>query len=82
MAAPGGSAQCAAGCGFGPVQHFAYGNLEAHQGQSVDRLAIKNECPHCGYKFKTAEGRTPCQGPLALSPQPSDRMDNLLFIIA
>ena len=36
-------------CGFGPVEHFACGNLATHQGQRVGRAAIKNECPHCGW---------------------------------
>jgi len=36
-------------CGFGPVEHFACGNLETHQGQRVGRAAIQNKCPHCGW---------------------------------
>jgi hypothetical protein len=40
--------QCGS-CGFGPVEHFACGNLETHQGQRVGRAAIQNKCPHCGW---------------------------------
>ena len=36
-------------CGFGPVEHFACGNLETHQGQRVGRAAIQNKCPQCGW---------------------------------
>ena len=36
-------------CGFGPVEHFACGNLETHQGQRVGRAAIQNNCPRCGW---------------------------------
>ena len=36
-------------CGFGPVEHFACGNLETHHGQRVGRAAIQNKCPHCGW---------------------------------
>ena len=40
--------QCGS-CGFGPVEHFACGNLETHQGQRVGRAAIRNNCPQCGW---------------------------------
>ena len=40
--------QCGS-CGFGPVEHFACGNLATHQGQRVGRAAIQNKCPHCGW---------------------------------
>jgi len=36
-------------CGFGPVEHFACGNLETHQGQRVGRAAIQNKCLQCGW---------------------------------
>ncbi|KAG8470877.1 hypothetical protein KFE25_009298 [Diacronema lutheri] len=34
-------------CGFGPVDHFACGDLRAHQGQHVGRARVDNSCPAC-----------------------------------
>eukprot|EP00930_Biecheleria_cincta_P055671 TRINITY_DN41970_c0_g1_i1.p1 TRINITY_DN41970_c0_g1~~TRINITY_DN41970_c0_g1_i1.p1 ORF type:complete len:1146 (-),score=258.09 TRINITY_DN41970_c0_g1_i1:213-3650(-) len=36
-------------CGFGPIDHFACGDLEAHHGEHVGGAVINNACPHCGW---------------------------------
>lgn len=36
-------------CGFGPIDHFACGDLEAHHGENVGGAVINNACPHCGW---------------------------------
>lgn len=36
-------------CGFGPVDHFACGDLLAHQGQRVGAARVDNSCPACGW---------------------------------
>jgi hypothetical protein len=40
--------QCAA-CRFGPIDHFACGDLAAHNGQRVGSAVINNSCPRCGW---------------------------------
>merc|ERR1712025_710833 len=40
--------QCAL-CGFGPVDHFACGDLETHHGENADGATINNACPRCGW---------------------------------
>lgn len=40
--------QCAQ-CGFGPIDHFACGDLEAHHGENVGGATINNACPRCGW---------------------------------
>merc|ERR1719191_1704687 len=36
--------QCAK-CSFGPIDHFACGDLEAHHGEDVGGATINNACP-------------------------------------
>merc|ERR1719453_229390 len=36
-------------CSFGPIDHFACGDLEAHHGENVGGAAINNACPRCGW---------------------------------
>jgi len=36
-------------CGFGPIDHFACGDLEAHHGEDVGGAVINNACPHCAW---------------------------------
>jgi len=36
-------------CGFGPIDHFACGDLEAHHGEDVGGAVINNACPHCDW---------------------------------
>jgi hypothetical protein len=36
-------------CGFGPVDHMACADLQAHQGQQVGNAQINNACPQCGW---------------------------------
>lgn len=38
--------QCAQ-CSFGPIDHFACGDLEAHHGEDVGGAVINNACPRC-----------------------------------
>lgn len=38
--------QCA-GCGYGPIDHFACGDLEAHHGEQIGSSEINNSCPRC-----------------------------------
>jgi len=40
--------QCAQ-CGFGPIDHFACGDLESHHGEDVGGAKINNACPRCGW---------------------------------
>merc|ERR1719321_2074439 len=34
---------------FGPIDHFACGDLAAHNGQRVGNGVINNACPRCGW---------------------------------
>lgn len=43
--------QCAQCC-FGPIDHFACGDLAAHNGQQVGNATINNSCPRCGWFSK------------------------------
>merc|ERR1719254_41395 len=36
-------------CGFGPIDHFACGDLEAHHGEDVGGAVINNACPQCSW---------------------------------
>merc|ERR1712127_285183 len=38
-------------CRFGPIDHYACGDLEAHNGEVVDRngAMVNNSCPSCGW---------------------------------
>eukprot|EP00490_Sorites_sp_Unknown_P025547 CAMPEP_0114688316 /NCGR_PEP_ID=MMETSP0191-20121206/63346_1 /TAXON_ID=126664 /ORGANISM="Sorites sp." /LENGTH=1102 /DNA_ID=CAMNT_0001975657 /DNA_START=40 /DNA_END=3348 /DNA_ORIENTATION=+ len=38
--------QCAS-CGYGPIDHFACGDLEAHHGEQMGTGEINNSCPRC-----------------------------------
>eukprot|EP00928_Gymnodinium_smaydae_P074576 TRINITY_DN57607_c0_g1_i1.p1 TRINITY_DN57607_c0_g1~~TRINITY_DN57607_c0_g1_i1.p1 ORF type:complete len:694 (-),score=58.21 TRINITY_DN57607_c0_g1_i1:284-2365(-) len=40
--------QCAS-CNFGPIDHFACGDLAHHNGQRVGEARINNACPRCGW---------------------------------
>lgn len=40
--------QCAE-CSFGPIDHFACGDLEAHHGEDVEGATINNACPRCDW---------------------------------
>jgi hypothetical protein len=40
--------QCAS-CAFGPIDHFACGDLAAHHGQNIGNASINNACPRCGW---------------------------------
>merc|ERR1719502_823015 len=41
--------QCAA-CGFGPIDHFACSDLQAHHGEEVDGGGVvSNACPRCDW---------------------------------
>lgn len=40
--------QCAQ-CFFGPIDHFACGDLAYHNGQRVGQAVINNACPRCGW---------------------------------
>mmetsp|Transcript_60168 Transcript_60168/g.188446 ORF Transcript_60168/g.188446 Transcript_60168/m.188446 type:complete len:1143 (+) Transcript_60168:55-3483(+) len=40
--------QCAE-CAFGPIDHFACGDLEAHHGEDVGGATISNACPRCSW---------------------------------
>ena len=40
--------QCA-DCGYGPIDHFACGDLQAHHGEQVGASSINNSCPRCGW---------------------------------
>lgn len=40
--------QCAQ-CSFGPIDHFACGDLEAHHGEDVGGAIINNACPRCSW---------------------------------
>jgi hypothetical protein len=40
--------QCAQ-CSFGPIDHFACGDLEAHHGEDVGGAVINNACPRCSW---------------------------------
>merc|ERR1712048_1173520 len=40
--------QCAQ-CSFGPIDHFACGDLEAHHGEDVGGATINNACPRCAW---------------------------------
>jgi uncharacterized protein YegL len=40
--------QCAE-CNFGPIDHFACADLEAHHGEDVGGAVINNACPRCGW---------------------------------
>merc|ERR1712100_951725 len=40
--------QCAQ-CGFGPIDHFACSDLEAHHGEDVGGATINNACPRCDW---------------------------------
>jgi len=40
--------QCAH-CGFGPIDHFACGDLESHHGEDVGGAKINNACPRCDW---------------------------------
>mmetsp|Transcript_59220 Transcript_59220/g.133328 ORF Transcript_59220/g.133328 Transcript_59220/m.133328 type:complete len:676 (-) Transcript_59220:156-2183(-) len=44
--------QCAQ-CSFGPIDHFACGDLEAHHGEDVGGAVINNACPSCGWFSET-----------------------------
>jgi uncharacterized protein YegL len=57
--------QCAK-CNFGPIDHFACGDLEAHHGEHVGRGAkINNACPRCDWfsadlsEWPTWDGKVP-----------------------
>jgi len=43
--------QCAK-CSFGPIDHFACGDLAAHNGQRVGHAVINNACPRCAWFSK------------------------------
>lgn len=43
--------QCAM-CRFGPIDHFACGDLAAHNGQRVGSAVVDNSCPRCGWFSK------------------------------
>lgn len=36
-------------CSFGPIDHFACGDLEAHHGEDVGGAVINNACPRCNW---------------------------------
>lgn len=36
-------------CSFGPIDHFACGDLEAHHGEDTGGAEINNACPSCGW---------------------------------
>jgi len=36
-------------CGFGPIDHFACGDLMAHHGEDVGGAVISNACPQCNW---------------------------------
>mmetsp|Transcript_69324 Transcript_69324/g.130776 ORF Transcript_69324/g.130776 Transcript_69324/m.130776 type:complete len:693 (+) Transcript_69324:45-2123(+) len=40
--------QCAS-CNFGPIDHFACGDLAHHNGQRIGNAMINNACPRCGW---------------------------------
>ena len=39
-------------CKFGPIDHFACADLNAHQGEQVGSSQINNACPKCGWFAK------------------------------
>mmetsp|Transcript_223 Transcript_223/g.575 ORF Transcript_223/g.575 Transcript_223/m.575 type:complete len:770 (-) Transcript_223:592-2901(-) len=36
-------------CGFGPIDHMACADLQAHHGQQFGNARINNACPQCGW---------------------------------
>ena len=40
--------QCA-GCGYGPIDHMACQDLDAHHGEWQGSTQISNQCPRCGW---------------------------------
>ena len=51
------SALMCSSCGFGPVEHFACGDLKAHHGEAHSRGgAINNRCPNCGHFADSVKG--------------------------
>jgi len=63
------------GCQFGPIDHYACGDLEAHNGEVVGRngAAVNNSCPNCGWfspsidDWEVWDGRVPASA----MPDPS-----------
>lgn len=43
------SARQCGSCGFGPIEHMACWDLQAHQGQQVGNARIDNRCPRCSW---------------------------------
>jgi len=62
-------------CRFGPIDHYACGDLEAHNGEVVGRngAAVNNSCPNCGWfspsidDWEVWDGRVPASA----MPDPS-----------
>eukprot|EP01043_Picozoa_sp_COSAG02_P050643 COSAG02_NODE_5231_length_4520_cov_70.095454_3_plen_201_part_00 len=46
------SAYMCRACKFGPIDHFACADLNAHQGEQVGSSEINNACPKCGWFAK------------------------------
>lgn len=46
------SAYMCRACKFGPIDHFACADLNAHQGEQVGSSQINNACPKCGWFAK------------------------------
>mmetsp|Transcript_43851 Transcript_43851/g.121307 ORF Transcript_43851/g.121307 Transcript_43851/m.121307 type:complete len:1460 (-) Transcript_43851:350-4729(-) len=53
--------QCAA-CGFGPVEHFACGDLESHHGEDVGSAQVNNACPRCQWFSRSIGDWEPWDG--------------------
>jgi len=43
-----GARQCGS-CGYGPVEHYACGDLQSHHNESTGKAKINNACPKCGW---------------------------------
>uniref|UniRef100_A0A7S3T6L3 Uncharacterized protein n=1 Tax=Strombidinopsis acuminata TaxID=141414 RepID=A0A7S3T6L3_9SPIT len=68
--------QCGS-CGFGPIDHFACGDLTTHHGEQVGPAAdtrIDNACPRCGWfagtigEWPTWDGTVPHAANVAQTP--------------
>lgn len=51
-------------CGFGPIDHMACSDLQAHQGQRIGNARIDNRCPGCGWFSRDIHDWPPWNGTL------------------
>jgi len=62
-------------CRFGPIDHYACGDLEAHDGEVVDQNGSKvdNSCPNCGWFSPSIQDWQVWDGTVPASAMPGRR---------